>query len=143
MLKIKDNVDLKELDFYNLDWVYINRGYGNICIGKGMEVLNSYIQPEKDEMLIKFAFPTGAYIFGGYYDKKAFNEFFDELKTFNYKYIDDINSCLYYDMENGAKLFNKYQEICNKYQKKWDKRAKEKKKEELKKQLADLESKGD
>lgn len=141
--KEKYDIDLKETDFYNLDWVYIKRNYGSIYIGKGMKVLNSNIQPEKDEMLIQFAFPTGAYIFGSYYDEKVFNEFFDELKTFNYKYIDDINSCLYYDMENGAKLFNKYQEICNKYQKKWDKRAIEKEKKELRKQLADLESKGD
>ena len=63
----------------------------------------------------------------------------EELKTYNYKYIDDMNSCLYFSMENGAKLFNKYQEICEKYQNIWNKRAKEKKKEELEQQLKDLD----
>ena len=126
--------------------MFIERYYGNISIGKGMKVLNSKKQPKEDEMLFKFAYPTGAYIFGGSgwygsdsnYDTKTFDEFFEELKTYNYKYIDNMNSCLYFSMENGAKLFNKYQEICEKYQNIWNKRAKEKKKEELEQQLKDL-----
>ena len=145
--KEKYDIDLREKDFHRLDWVFIKRYYGNIYIGKGMKVLNSEKQPKENEMLFQFAYPTGAYIFGGSgwcgsdcnYDEKTFDEFFEELKTYNYKYIDDLNNCLYFSMENGAKLFNKYQEICEKYQNIWNKRAKEKKKEELEQQLKDLE----
>ena len=145
--KEKYDIDLREKDFRTLDGVFIERYYGNIYIGKGMKVLNSEKQPKENEMLIEFAYPTGPYIFGGSgwygsdmnYDKKTFDEFFEELKTYNYKYIDDMNSCLYFSMENGAKLFNKYQKICEKYQNVWNKRAKEKKKEELEQQLKDLE----
>lgn len=144
--KEKYDIDLREKDFHSLDWVFIERYYGSIYIGKNMKVLNSEKQPKENEMLIEFAYPTGAYIFGGSgwygsdsnYDRKTFDEFFEELKTYNYKYIDDMNSCLYFNMENGAKLFNKYQEICEKYQNIWNKRAKEKQKEELEQQLKDL-----
>lgn len=144
--KEKYDIDLREKDFNNLDWVCIERYYGDIYIGKNMEVLNSEKQPKENEMLIEFAYPTGPYIFGGNgwfgdsnYDEETFDEFFEELKTYNYKYIDDRNSCLYFSMENGAKLFNKYQEICEKYQNIWNKRAKEKKKKELEQQLKDLD----
>ena len=111
-----------------------------------MEVLNSEEQPKEDEILIQFAYPTGAYIFGGggwlpskdNYDRELFEEFFEELKTYNYKYIDDLNFYLYFNMENGIKLFKNYDDICKKYQDKWNKRANERKKERLRKELEEL-----
>jgi len=137
--KEKYDIDLKTRDFQNADWVYIERFKGIIYIGKGMEVLNSDAQPDKNEELIAFCYPTGAYIFGNDYDEKVFEEFFEELKKYNFKYIDDINDKLYFELEKGSKLFKDYDKICKKYQELYDLRAKERRKEELKKQLEMLD----
>lgn len=144
--KLKYDIELEDYEIRRTNWICIERLKGNIYIGKGMQVLNSIEQPKKDETLIEFAYPTGAYIFGGGgwfpsnddYDSELFDEFFEELKTYNYKYIDDLNSCLYFNMENGIKLFKNYDDICKKYQDKWYKRANERKKERLKKELEEL-----
>lgn len=148
--KIKYDIELKDYEIRRTDWICIDRFKGNIYIGKGMEVLNSKEQPKEDEILIQFAYPTGAYIFGGggwfsdgsNYDRELFDDFFEELKTYNYKYIDELNSCLYFDMENGIKLFKKYNEICKKYQNMWDERKKVRKIKALKEELKILGDKG-
>lgn len=149
--KEKYGIELQERDIQG-DNIFIDRLYGNIRIGKVKEILNSVEQPNEDEILIEFLYPTGPYIFGGgctffggdnIYDRETFESFFNELKTYKFKYIDDLNSCLYFDIENGMKLFKDYEDICKKYQDIWNKKAKEKKKDYLKKQLADLESKGE
>lgn len=147
--KEKYDVELKDYEIIRKDWIFIERFKGSIYIGKGMKIFNSSKQPKEDEMLIQFAYPTGAYIFGGGgwfpdkddYDEELFDDFFEELKTYNYKYIDELNSCLYFDMENGIKLLKKYNEICEKYQDKWNERAKERKIKALKEELEVLEDK--
>ena len=141
--KEKYDIDLKTRDIQNANWIYIERFKGDIYIGKNMRVLNSDVQPNKNEELMAFCYPTGAYIFGSDYDKKVFEDFFEELKKYNFKYIDDINDKLYFGLEEGSKLFKNYDKICKKYQELYDKRSKERKKEELRKQLADLENKGE
>lgn len=141
--KEKYDIDLKIRDFQNVDWVYIERLKGTIYIGKNMKVLNSDVQPDKNEELIQFSYPTGAYIFGNDNDKEVFKKFFDELKKYNFKYIDNMNRCLYFELKEGSKLFKDYDKICKKYQELYGKRLKEREIEELKRQIADLESKGE
>ena len=140
--KLKYDIELKNYEIRRTDWICIERLKGIIYIGKGMNVLNSKEQPRKDETLIQFAYPTGAYIFGGGwfpdvddYDSELFDEFFEELKTYNYKYIDELNSCLYFNMENGIKLFKNYDEIFKKYQDMWNERKKVRKIKALKEEL--------
>lgn len=67
------------------------------------------------ESLIKFSYPTGAYIFGGDYPCEFFKKFFLELKSFNPDYIDSANSSLYFKLENAKEVFNNYDSIIKKY----------------------------
>jgi hypothetical protein len=67
------------------------------------------------ERLIKFSYPTGAYIFGRDYPCDFFKKFFLELKSFNPDYIDSANSSLYFKLENAKEVFNNYDSIIKKY----------------------------
>ena len=67
------------------------------------------------EYLIKFSYPTGAYIFGGDYPQVFFKNFFLELKSYKPDYIDSNNSSLYFKLENAKDIFNNYDTILKKY----------------------------
>lgn len=67
------------------------------------------------EYLIKFSYPTGAYIFGGDYPTDFFQKFFLELKTYNPDYIDSANHSLYFKLSNAKEIFNDYDSILKKY----------------------------
>jgi len=69
----------------------------------------------KGETLIKFSYPTGAYIFGGDYPKDFFQKFFLELKSYNPDYCDSMNKSLYFKLENSKDIFNNYDSIVKKY----------------------------
>ena len=69
----------------------------------------------KGERLIKFSYPTGAYIFGGDYPTIFFEKFFFELKSFNPDYCDSANKSLYFKLENAKEVFNNYDSIVKKY----------------------------
>lgn len=69
----------------------------------------------KGEYLIKFSYPTGAYIFGGDYPTDFFKKFFLELKSFNPDYCDSANSSLYFKLGNAKEVFNTYDSIVKKY----------------------------
>ncbi len=71
-------------------------------------------QPE-DEMLLHVRFSTGAYIFGDHYPTDLFNRFFAELKTFEPKYCDTTNRCLYFSLNNAANFYNNFESILKKY----------------------------
>lgn len=139
--KEKYDIDLKTRDFSSPDWICIDRYKGNIYIGKGIELFNSDVHPNENETLMVFEYPTGAYTFGTDYNEEVFKKFFKELKKYNFKYIDPINHSLYFELKEGGKLLKEYDTICKKYQELHDKIAMERKKEELKEQLAYLESK--
>jgi hypothetical protein len=69
----------------------------------------------KGERLIKFGYPTGAYIFGRDYPTIFFEKFFFELKSYNPDYCDSANKALYFKLENAKEVFNNYDSILNKY----------------------------
>lgn len=71
-------------------------------------------QPE-DEMLLQICIPTGAYIFGGDYPKEIFIDFWKELKSYKPKYADEVNHCIYFDLENAADIFNNFESILSKH----------------------------
>ena len=67
------------------------------------------------EYLIKFSYPTGAYIFGGDYPTKFFEKFFFELKSYKPDYCDSANKSLYFKLENAKDIFNNYDSIIKRY----------------------------
>ena len=71
-------------------------------------------QPQ-DEYLYCISFPTGAYIFGDNYPVETFNDFFAELKSYNPKYSDTMNHCLYFSSENANIIHEAFRGIYDKY----------------------------
>jgi hypothetical protein len=69
----------------------------------------------KGESLIKFSYPTGAYIFGGDYPTDFFEKFFFELKSYKPDYCDSTNKSLYFKLQNAKEVFNNYSLIYKKY----------------------------
>jgi len=91
-----------------------------------------------DEILLQISFPTGAYIFGDDYPKEIFKDFFEELKSYNYKYIDKINDNLYFTLENSKDIFNNFNEIFKKYLEMYRNNYKQRQIEKLEKELESL-----
>lgn len=101
-------------------------------------ICNSYMQPN-NEKLFSISFPTGPYLFGDDYPKELFERFFEEIKTYQPKYIDDINHHLLFDLDNGAKLYKKYYEILKKYDDEYRAGIKQRKINKLKEEIERLE----
>lgn len=142
--KLKDfNISFD--DIKNTTFIRITEWRGEKCIAMfgpsypNRKILNSNIQPTEDEMLFYICFSTGAYVFGDDYDKELFNRFFEELKTYEPKYIDEVNHYVYYDLKNGVKVFKDYDKIFKKYTEEHEKRYKRNKYEQLKKEIQKLE----
>jgi len=94
-------------------------------------------QPE-DELLLQLSFSDGAYMFGDDYPTVLFNEFWEELKTFNPKYTDSTNGGLYFAMSNASKIFNEFASILEKYNELNKTDSRRRKIEKLNKELAEL-----
>lgn len=126
-------------DIHSKDWIRISNYYGDMSIGiwgvdYNRTICNIQEQPI-NERLFSICFPTGAYIFGEDYPKELFNRFYSELETYNPKYNDKINHCLYFDLDNGVKIYKEYRNILGRYQKEHNDGAKQRKIEELQKQI--------
>jgi len=95
-------------------------------------------QPE-DGWILSIGFSTGAYIFGDDYDEQTnlFQEFFQELKTYNPDFVDSQNHDLYWRIENAKNIYLDFNEILKKYK---DKNASELKNRKIKKLKQELES---
>ena len=98
-------------------------------------------QPE-GEWLLCISFPTGMYIFGDYFrDEKpieTFNNFFNELKNFDPKYVDTVNSCLYFTEENSKIVYDNFWGIFNEYKAMVKDEMQRQRKKELEEELARL-----
>lgn len=117
-LKEKYGLNVEPGNIISLDW---NRFGDYLSIGLFGEKYRRTIswsddgkQPE-DELMIHLSFGTGAYIFGDDYPTELFQEFWQELQTYNPKYSDTTNKNLYFSLEGGAKIFNEFKGILNKY----------------------------
>ena len=99
-------------------------------------------QPE-DELLLQIKFPTGANIFMVHgehdYPTTFFQRFWLELKTYKPDYIDEVNHCLYWKLENAKNMFNSFDDILNKYYELNREDAKQRRIEKIKKELERLE----
>lgn len=98
-------------------------------------------QPNK-EFLLCISYPSGAYILGDDYPDKLFQKLFSELKTYNPKYIDTTNKCLYFSLDNAGKIYNDYDSIIKKYHEENKDDLKRRKIERLKAELVKLEDEG-
>lgn len=105
--------------------------------GKKISWSDDNRQPLNEELIV-VTYPTGAYYLNKEYDTKTFNEFFNELKSFGYEYLDSANKSIYFSLEVGAEVYKNYEEILAKYKKLSLERTKEKRVEELKKQIEDI-----
>ena len=144
----KYGVDIIKHNIYNEENIKIDGRYARISIYKirGDEtsrILNSDKQPN-NELLMEYSHCTGSYMFGGgwlsdeYYDPELFDMYFEELKKYKYKYIDNLNRCIYFDLEEGFRLYKDYKNICDKYQKLFDERRNNAKIEKLQEELKRL-----
>ena len=98
-------------------------------------------QPE-DEVMFVLHFPTGAYIFGDSYPEELFKDMWDEIKTYEFKYVDDMNSSIYFSLENAAPIANEFQNILQKYNKRFKDEANIRRAAELRRELEKLENIG-
>ena len=146
-LKEKYGLEIKPEDIMSLDW---NKFGDYLSIGLFGEKYRRTIswsddgnQPE-DELLLELSFPTGSYIFGNFsnddYPTKFFQEFFQELKTYNPKYVDTVNKNLYFSMVNAGKIFNEFPKILKKYYELNNEDAKKRKIKKLQEELEKLNS---
>lgn len=95
-------------------------------------------QPE-DEWLYQLSFSTGAYIFGGDYPIETFNDFFGELKSYEPKYVDTANKCLYYTPDKAKAVYEAFDGIYEKYRSLVGEEMKKRRIETLKTELEKLE----
>lgn len=72
-------------------------------------------QQPKNEWLYVMSFTSGAYIFGGNYPVETFRAFFEELKTFEPKYCDTMNSTLYFTKDTAYKVHAAFWDIYLKH----------------------------
>jgi len=98
-----------------------------------------------NEWLYSIGFSTGAYIFGDDYQgqRQIFQDFFDELKSYNPDYADTANHHLYWKLENSKKIFKEFNGILKKYEKKCQNERKQMEANKLREELAKLEKSND
>lgn len=98
-------------------------------------------QPD-NEWLLNISFSTGAYIFGEDYDsqKKLFQDFFNELKSYLPDYCDTANKSLYWKLENAKGIYENFYNILKKYKDRNQSELKQRQADKLRKELAKIES---
>lgn len=92
-----------------------------------------------NEWLYQISYPTGAYIFGDSYPKETFNKMFEEMKTYNPKYVDTANHVLYFTAENAKTFHDNLKKIESKYRGMVQDELNRKRKKELEDELKALE----
>lgn len=93
----------------------------------------------KDEIMLVLTFPTGAYIFGDSYPTALFNDMWAEIKTFNFKYVDDVNHNVYFSLDEAAPIANAFRDILQKYYKRFRDEFNVRRAAELRRELEKLE----
>ena len=92
-----------------------------------------------NEWLLKISFPEGAYVFGDDYQTETMGKFFNELKSFEPKYVDTVNNSLYFSSDKAKVVYEAYEGIYKKYCQIAVDNRKDSRIAKLKKQLEDLE----
>jgi hypothetical protein len=113
-LSIKDRDFVKLNEYYYLSYFKNAREEKEKGYGRFISWSDDGRQPQ-NEWLLNFSYSTGAYIFGDDYPQAIFQDFWNELKTYNPKYIDSTNHNMYFSLENAGKILNDYNSIYSKY----------------------------
>ena len=93
-----------------------------------------------NEWLLCISFATGAYIFGDDYPVNIFQDYFNELKTLNHKFIDSSNHCIYWTLEEAGNVLTQLPIIVKKYVELNKEDFKNRKIKKLKDELSKLEN---
>jgi hypothetical protein len=99
-------------------------------------------QQPKNEWLYTIRFTCGAYTFGDSYPTQTFSAFFNELKSFEPKYVDSANKALYFTEDKAKAVYDAFWPIFKKYKALVADEVKAKRKLELEHELAILEGMG-
>lgn len=144
-INIRHNIRLYEYSYAKVD-EYRSFSYFKDAKAEKMSGYGKYISWEddnkhpKDEWLLVIAFPTGPYIFGSDYLVDLFQEFWQELKTYNPKYCDSHNHYIYFSLEDSKEIFNNFPDILKKYYEKNKADAKNRKIKKMEEELEKLKS---
>lgn len=101
-----------------------------------------YDKQPKNEWILEISFPTGAYIFGDDYDyqQQVFQDFFEELQSYEPDYSDSHNNNLYWKLENAKAVYEDFNGVLNKYRERNQTEFKQRKADKLRKELEKLEA---
>ncbi len=137
-LQEKYNLNIHFSRVYSCEYIKINEnmgiGYWGEKFRRTISWSDNRKQPE-NELLLYLSFSTGAYVFGDTYLEGLFREFWAELLTYNPKYIDSANKYMYFSIDKASEIFNDYDGIFFKYQKRYRKEAVQEEIEKLRKKL--------
>lgn len=97
-------------------------------------------QPD-DEVMLVVSFPTGAYMFGDSYPTELFERLWEEIKSYDFKYVDDMNHNIYFPLDVAAPIVNGFHDLLSKYYKIFEEEANARRVEKLRQELARLEEK--
>lgn len=115
-----------------------------IKVGKKYYLVNSDTQYEQNgiDSIVIWSAPCGrlAFVSNKYWDDidNEWNDFINVLKSYNPIDYDEVNDDYIYDVENGKKLINDYDEIIQNFMNKANKKIKEVEIANKKKQLEQL-----
>ena len=143
-LEIRHTTRINGYNYFKIDDYRAFSYYSNAKEEK-IKGSGKYISCEDDnkqpnnEWLLSICFSTGAYIFGDDYPVSLFQEFWQELKSYEPKYCDTSSHNLYFSLENSEKIFSEFNGIYKKYQEKNREEFKIRKIAKLKKELEQLE----
>lgn len=93
----------------------------------------------KDEVMFILTFPTGPYAIGEEYPKELFMEMWNAFKSYGFKYVDDVNKNMYFELTNAAPIYLEHYNIVRKYWQKYREEADKRRAEKLRTELAEIE----
>lgn len=135
------NIDPKKV--YNLDYFkigdYMSIGMWGERHRRTLSWSSDGKQP-KDERLLSICFPSGAYILSEEYFEDIFNEMWEEIKSYKYSYVDNMNNNILFSLNNAKEVFNGLNSIIKTYKEKTLERIKKNRIDKLKLELDKLEN---
>lgn len=125
----------------NTDWIDLDYHHGIGVYGEKRKICSpdNGIQPQEGERLYRMCFPTGAYTLGAEYPTQTFKAFFEELKSYQPKYVDSNSSSLYFTADKAGAAYKAFPVLLEKYKAQAEAEVKQKKIEKLQTELIKLE----
>lgn len=139
--KISEEFDIPIPSYYcNPDWIDLGYHHHIGVYGGERKIAfpDNGVQPEEGERLYQMSFATGAYTLGAGYPTQTFNALFEDLKTYQPKYIDSANHCLYFTADKAGAAYKAFPRLLGRYKEQVEAEMKQKKIEELQAELAKL-----